>query len=411
MSFFNPINSQFKRLEKVFAVDPALDLSYAASLMHVRPDQAARSIAIMNQRLLFAPDTAVVEPRLSVLVRDERYLPLARLKRSTQHLQQSLQTAATAAERVLNMPKRSGARGRALSHYVQDVVDSALSGPGNRGINLADRTGSFLREFIGPDERRTVAAFLSDDISGVLSSLTGLSRQLADLLSTQPEKEWDPDFAPFLDRTTAMVKAWCSCIPPAQLPNASQIKTADKLSDRLEYEFVPQFQAFLDEIYSPKPRQPQPAKPQEEENPVLTHLEAAKRSFREQASAVQSPVLRESAAKLDQLLGRIISRLAVSPDKCRRSGVRSLQNTYLPMMMDLIGKYVKNEAAGDTSPSIQAAMRATEQLFQNEIPSALSRILEDLNQDTALDMASQAEALKDKLQLDGLVTPTPPPRR
>ena len=53
MSFFNPIRSQFRRLEKVFRDDPALDLRYAAGLMHVSPEKVPRSIQIMIDRMYF----------------------------------------------------------------------------------------------------------------------------------------------------------------------------------------------------------------------------------------------------------------------------------------------------------------------------------------------------------------------
>ena len=417
MSFFNPIRSQFRRLEKVFRDDPALDLSYAAGLMKVSREKVPASIQKMIERQYFTPDVPVVDNRLSILIRDKRYLELGRIKRRTQQLQKSLQKAGTAADRVLNAPRAdSAARSQAIGSFVRDVVDSALGVPVPRG-SMRSRTGSFLREMWDPDNRQAIARFVHEDISGALTQLVSLSRQLADCLSNRPDHPWSPEIAPFLEKVTAMVDAWSACIPSSRMPSEAQLKTAYKLSDRLEYEFVPQFQNMLENIYNyrapaaieaQKPKAPE--KPQETpENPILSELETGKRTFRNQLRFIQSPALQDSGAQLDQLVGQIIALLAVSPDKCFRAPVRSLRGTYLPMMQELLNKYADNEKQASDSPAIQAAMKTTEQLFENELPSALKRILEDLQQDSALDMASQAEALRDQLELDGLVRHTPGP--
>ena len=73
------------------------------------------------------------------------------------------------------------------------------------------------------------------------------------------------------------------------------------------------------------------------------------------------------------------------------------------MMQELADKYTENEAADGTSPSVIAAMKTTEKLFEDEMPAALQRILDDLHQDSAIDLNSQANALRGKLKLDGLI--------
>ena len=255
MSFFNPIRSQFRRLEKVFRDDPALDLRYAAGLMHVSPEKVPRSIHIMIDRMYFTPDVPVVDNRLSVLVRDARYMALARLKRKTQKLQQSLQSAGSASERVMQVPGYNNVgRSQVFGSFVRDILDSALASP-TPGSAIRSRAGSFFRDFLEPDHRTSIASFLNDDISAPLSMLVAQCRQLAECLSSRPDQEWNPEFAPFLDRVTGIVNAWSSCIPKGSLPTEGQLRTADKLSDRLEYEFVPQFQVLLDDIYHPKPRE------------------------------------------------------------------------------------------------------------------------------------------------------------
>ena len=406
MSFFNPIRSQFRRLEKVFRDDPALDLRYAAGLMHVSPEKVPRSIHIMIDRMYFTPDVPVVDNRLSVLVRDARYMELARLKRKTQKLQQSLQSAGSASERVMQAPgynSRSHGRGEIFGSFVRDIVDTALASP-TPGQAIRSRAGSFFRDFLEPDHRTSIASFLNDDISAPLSMLVAQCRQLAECLSTRPDQEWNPELSPFLDRVTGIVNAWCTCIPKTSLPTEAQLRTADKLSDRLEYEFVPQFQVLLDDIYHPKPREEKPAEPpHEEQDPVLADLEEKKRNFRATLQKVRNGELLNSGAVLDKLLGQIIAELAVRPGKSRRSSIRSLQNTYLPMMQELADKYTENEATDGTSPSVIAAMKTTEKLFEDEMPAALQRILDDLHQDSAIDLNSQASALRGKLKLDGLI--------
>ena len=188
------------------------------------------------------------------------------------------------------------------------------------------------------------------------------------------------------------------------MPTEAQLRTADKLSDRLEYEFVPQFQALLEDIYHPKPRKEKPAEPQhEEQDPVLADLEEKKRSFRTSLQKIKNQSLVSSGAVLDKLLGQVIAELAVHHGKSRRASIRSLQNTYLPMMQGLADKYAENEASDTSSPRVIAAMKTTEKLFEDELPAALQRILDDLHQDSAIDLVSQANALRGKLKLDGLI--------
>ncbi len=404
MSFFNPIRSQFRRLEKVFRDDPALDLRYAAGLMHVAPEKVAHSIQIMIERQFFTPDVPVVDNRLSVLIRDQRYLELATLKRKTQKLQQSLQTAGSASERVMQVPGYNNVgRSQVFGSFVRDILDSALASP-TPGSAIRSRAGSFFRDFLEPDHRTSIAKFLNNDIAAPLSMLLAQCRQLAECLSSRPDQEWNPEFAPFLDRVTGIVNAWSSCIPKGSLPTEGQLRTADKLSDRLEYEFVPQFQALLEDIYHPKPRQEKPAEPpHEEQDPVLADLEEKKRSFRSSLQKIKKQTLVESGAVLDKELGQIIAELAVHPGKSGRASIRSLQNTYLPMMQELADKYAENESTQASSPQVLAAMKTTEQLFEDELPAAMQRILDDLHQESAIDLVSQANALRGKLKLDGLI--------
>ena len=106
---------------------------------------------------------------------------------------------------------------------------------------------------------------------------------------------------------------------------------------------------------------------------------------------------------LDKELGQIIAELAVHPGKSGRASIRSLQNTYLPMMQELADKYAENESTQASSPQVLAAMKTTEQLFEDELPAAMQRILDDLHQESAIDLVSQANALRGKLKLDGLI--------
>ena len=404
MSLFNPIRSQYRRLEKVFRDDPALDLRYAAGLMHVVPEKVAHSIQIMIDRQYFTPDVPVVDNRLYVLIRDARYLELAALKRKTQKLQQSLQNAGSASERVMQVPGYSNrGRGQIFGSFVRDVVDTALANP-TPGQAIRSRANSFFRDFLEPDHRSTIAEFLNNDISAPLSMLVAQCRQLAECLSSRPDQSWNPELSPFLDKVTGIVNAWCTCIPKGTMPTEAQLRTADKLSDRLEYEFVPQFQALLEDIYHPKPRKEKSAEPQhEEQDPVLADLEEKKRPFRTSLQKIKNQSLVSSGAVLDKLLGQVIAELAVHHGKSRRASIRSLQNTYLPMMLELADKYAENEASDTSSPRVIAAMKTTEKLFEDELPAALQRILDDLHQDSAIDLVSQANALRGKLKLDGLI--------
>ena len=73
----------------------------------------------------------------------------------------------------------------------------------------------------------------------------------------------------------------------------------------------------------------------------------------------------------------------------------------VPMTDELLSKYMQSLPL--SSPSSQAAVKATEDVFSGVLPQALQQILGQLETDNANDMRSQADALVKKMQLDGLL--------
>ena len=97
-----------------------------------------------------------------------------------------------------------------------------------------------------------------------------------------------------------------------------------------------------------------------------TAVECSKLGARLAVCARNPERLQETFTQLEgEGHSQIIAELAVRPGKSRRSSIRSLQNTYLPMMQELADKYTENEATDGTSPSVIAAMKTTEKLFED----------------------------------------------
>jgi len=73
------------------------------------------------------------------------------------------------------------------------------------------------------------------------------------------------------------------------------------------------------------------------------------------------------------------------------------------MVQSLTDQYIKYERLRALDENTLRAMRETEQVMENDVPAALRKMLGEIGAGNAIDMESQAEALKHKLQLDGLV--------
>lgn len=398
MSLFNPIGGQYRRLMEVLEGLPAMPVSQAAKLMRVPSAKVAPNLEKMKRKGLFVNHQPFVKPGLQMVVLDEAYLPFAyvcqegdALLRDTRQAMALLKgdDGQSAAQKRI-----SSARSRAVGSFMQDLLDAPARGFSG---GIGTRARSLLRDLIDPsgivqeEESHTRTAL------GVLTSLENYLESLFNYLFAHPNLV-NPKMLPVLQGAHRDLNAYLSSLPAAQGGSRTWNNQADNYLRLIREDDLPRIAALLDDMYAHSDERKQKKK---QENPVIDEL--AQEIFRLETLAGQLPGAGVAASirHIAEQLSMIRQRLIQSPEKCKLSCVRSLRDCYLPMTDELLSKYMQSLSL--SSPTAEAAVKATENVLSGVLPQALQQILDQLETDNVNDMRTQADALVKKMQLDGLL--------
>ncbi len=398
MSLFNPIASQYRRLMEVLEGLPAMPLSQAAKLMRVSTDKVAGNLDKMKKKGLFANHQPFVHQGIKMVVLDEAYLPFAyvcqegdALLRDTRQAMQLLKDASSPTER---QKRYSSARSKAFSSFMRDITDIASPTWGN---TLGDRTRSFLRDLIDPSDIVIEEVGQAHEALGVMTSLENYLESLFNALFAHPNLVTS-QMLPVLQGTHRDLNAYLSSLPAARTGSRSWNAHADSNLRRIREDDLPRIAALIDDVNSSTGER---KRTQKKEDPLLGELAQEIYRLETLASQLPSAGIAVSLRNIAEKLSRIRNLLVQYPDKLHMSCVRSLRDSYLPMTDELLSKYMQSLSL--SSPSAEAAVKATEQVFSGVLPQALQQIIDQLTTDNAIDMRSQADALVKKMQLDGLL--------
>ena len=398
MSLFNPISSQYRRLMEVLQGLPAMPVSQAARLMRVPSVNVRRNLEKMKKKGLFNQYQPFVQQGLNMVVLDEAYLPFAyvcqegdALLRDTRQaiaLLQENASASTTQKRV------SSARSKAFGSFMQDIL-SVSSEPWGSG--LKSRAKMLLHDLIDP------SAILQDENSqtrtalGVLTSLENYLESLFNALFAHPNLV-SREMLPTLQAIHRDLNNYLSSLPAAQSGSRTWSAQAESNLNLIRDDDLPRLAALIDEIFSNTDER---KKKQKKEDPLLNELAQEIYRLETLAGQISSAAITPSLRTIAEKLSRIRGILLQSPEKARLGCVRSLRDCYLPMIDELLSKYMQSLSL--SSPTAVAAVKATEEVFSGVLPQALQQILEQLETDNVNDMRSQADALVKKMQLDGLL--------
>ena len=398
MSLFNPISRQYSRLMEVFEGLPAMPVTQAAKLMRVPASGVAHSIDIMKKRGLFGPRKPFVHQGIKMLVLDEAYLPFAYVCQEGDALLRDTRQAMALLQRedspTASRNRANSARSRAFGSFMQDILSVSYE-PWNSG--LKNRAKVLLRDLIDPSNIIQDQVNQTHDALGVLTSLENYLESLFSALFAHPNQV-SRDMLPVLQSTHRDLNAYLSSMPAAKSGSRTWSAQADSSLRLIREDGLPRIAALIDEVHAGVERRKQP---QKKEEPVLTELSQEIYRLETLASQLSTARITPSLRIITENLSKIRSLIAQSPEKARLSCVRSLRDCYLPMTDELLSKYMQSLPL--SSPSSQAAVKATEDVFAGVLPQALQQILEQLETDNANDMRTQADALVKKMQLDGLL--------
>ena len=398
MSLFNPIASQHRRLMEVLEGLPAMPLSQAAKLMRIPSANVQRSIEKMKKKQMFAQHQPFVHQGLKMVVLDESYLPFAyvcqegdALLRDTRQAMTLLQSTDSPSQ---SQKRASSARSRAVGSFMQDILSTG-SEPWNYG--LKDRARVLLRDLIDPSTIMQEEASQTREALGVLTSMEKHLESLFNTLFAHPNLV-SRQMLPVLQAAHRDLNAYLSSLPAAQGGSRTWSAQADSSLRLIREDDLPRIASLIDDIQNHTDERKAQKK---KEDPLLGELAQEIYRLETLSSQLGTAKIVPSLRNIAQSLSKIRNLLIHSPEKVHLSCVRSLRDCYLPMTDELLSKYMQSLSL--SSPSAEAAVKATEDVFSGVLPQALQQILQQLETDNANDMRSQADALVKKMQLDGLL--------
>ena len=393
MSLFNPLSKQHKRLMEVFEGLPAMPVTQAAKLMRISHLAVPRNIEKMKKKGMVGQRQPFVHQGLKMLVLDESYMPFAymcqegdALLRDTRQAMSLLQDADSPTARQRKM---SSARSKAFGSFMQDIL-----GP---SPDPSSRVRMFLRDLIDPSTIIQDEVNQTHEALGVLTSLENYLESLFNALFAHPNLV-SQHMLPVLQATHRDLNSYLSSIPAARSGSRAWSAQADSNLRLIREDDLPRIAALIDEIHAGVEERKQPKK---KENPLLNDLATEIYRLETLASQLQNSRITPSLRNIAEKLSKIRKVLLQSPEKTRLACVRSLKDCYLPMTDELLSKYMQSLSL--SSPTSEAAVKATEDVFSGVLPQALQQIIDQLETDNANDMRSQADALVKKMQLDGLL--------
>jgi len=399
MGLFNSLNSQYERLSHAMDDQKTFSLGAAAAVMRVRRERVDAQLSRMHRKGYFGADKPYVDDQLEVVVRDRRYANLASLLGAAAKLLHALDEAQQTLKRVSRVTPQqlNGERARAVGNFVRDVVDGAMSKRG-AGQVLRSRTGELMRDLIAPDAQPEDYGSVAQTLALLNSSAAGIR----DFALAHPDAHYDTELAAYLLSACRQVEAWNSCgVSGRRGRDHAPDQALQTLEARLKDEFVPGMMRRLDELHGAAVRGATVNRVYDD--PMLKEVHRQCADLRALSRQPKSPVVRDAMAHVNAILDDIQNQLYNVPESREQAGVRSLRVVYLPMMQELLDKYIRYESRAAGDETVQHVLRDTEKALSSDLPTALLNLLRDLRMEDAIDLEAQTAALRQKMQLDGLL--------
>lgn len=378
-----------------------LPLASAAAVMRIRRDKVDETLSRMHKKGMFGSDQPYVDDALGLLVRDKRYAPLAALLHASSELTRKVDEALQNLKRVRRISNQqlNNERARAVGNFVRDVVDSAMN-KGNTAAVFRDRTGTLMRDLISPDVMPDGADGLKP-MAQTLSLMASSAAGLKDFALTHPDMHYDTELSAYVLSACHQIEAWNGCGIQAGSYSPETDPAVQVLERRLGEEIAPGLTRRLDELHAAAARGR--AIPQQYDDPMLQEVAKRCADIRVLSRQPQSANVRNAMARVNAILDDILAQLHAVPESREQAGVRSLRVCYLPMLEELLEKYIRYEARSQNTDTLRV-MLDTENALAIDLPRALQKLLQDLRTEDAIDLEAQTVALRQKMQLDGLLS-------
>ena len=225
------------------------------------------------------------------------------------------------------------------------------------------------------------------------------AREMNQLMLNYPNFAYQQENADWLNKAFLAVQSWENALE-ACFVSRTKSHTMIQVERQLREEYRPELRRRVElllklagaGITAP------------EDDSLANEIAACCASLQKNREKMRSTVMREATDETITVLCEIRDHLNADSVLSCGTSLRSLRASYLPMVQTLTEKYVQYEARGMSGSDIRSAMEETENVMKNVVPSALRRLRDELNSGTAIDLETQATALKQKLEMDGLLS-------
>lgn len=390
MSIFHPIRSQFEGLVATMQEQLCIPLSQAAKAMGIKPNQVAQSLVKMDQKGFFADgDVPYVESSVELVVRDHRYAAFAVTYGNITQVHALLSRAELLVpeyQRWQNRYKSSTNAqrvGKAVLNFAQGVLD---------GKKVADNLRNSTRFFYDsePETRQQ-----GTDMGAVLKQLNVFAEQLNAYVCDHPGNVYPEELRTWLITLRRTLESWNTAV--SALFSSEQAGAAAEIAaKRLSDKYMGDFPQML-EIAK---KRPVASSSLEEVQKALVNSMTYLNRVDDQITDMR---VRAAIIRIRAQLNEINELYTVSDDNYSRSDARSLKNSYLPMLNSLVERYMTWQFARGSGSDPNYRPDETVGVLENDLPAALNHIRGELQKGETLQMESEASALRQKLEMDGLI--------
>ncbi|MBR5232324.1 MAG: hypothetical protein IKW00_08805 [Clostridia bacterium] len=399
MGLFNSLKNQHERLVHAMDDHKTLTLGTAASVMRVNRSKVDAVLSRMYKKGYFGSDRPYVDDALELVVRDKRYATLAALLYASDTLLRTIDQAQQNLKRVRRPTSRQirDERVRSVGNFVRDAVSSAFKNEDSAAY-LRNRTGELMRDLISPTLPDPSAALrpMSQTLSLLYSSAAGLK----DFALAHPDMPYDTELVTFVQAANRQAEAWNGCGIQSNAYSPETDPRLQEMEQRLYNEFAMGLMHRLDEMHSAAANGR--TAPAAYDDPVLQEVAQRCSDIRILSRQPVSTSIRNAMARVNAILDDILTQLHTVPKSREMAGARSLRVCYLPMLEELLEKYIHYEKRMQSSETSRA-MQDTEKALSVDLPTALLQLLQDLRTEDAIDLEAQTVALRQKMHLDGLL--------
>ena len=136
-----------------------------------------------------------------------------------------------------------------------------------------------------------------------------------------------------------------------------------------------------------------------EDTPLSDRASAILKEIRQVNDDIADPELSAKIDRIEQITGKIFAYLESHPEK--ESQLRSFLNYYLPTTLKILHAYAQLEAQGIEGENISAAKERIENMM-DKVVEGFEKQLDQLFQDSTLDITTDVQVLERMLDKDGL---------